>query len=126
MPKDHKPYFLSATGIGRLWFGILAGPVAWMLHLGINHALVSWSCGVAHPLAFHLVTLVTLALSLAGLGVARRSHQRLGQESTDDSAGDVHDRSRFMTLGGLALSAFFTLVIVAQWLPTLLLDPCLR
>lgn len=118
-------WFSQPRGIAALWFGLLAGPVVWGLHLGISHFMVDWVCaGSARGGWFHGVTLIAVAVSVAGAIRAWHSHQRLGTETPDDSAGDVHDRSRFMTTGGMALSVFFTMVIVAQWLPTLLLDPC--
>lgn len=41
-----------------------------------------------------------------------------------DPAQTALQRARFVSLAGLMLSAFFVAVMIAQWIPMLLLDPC--
>lgn len=41
-----------------------------------------------------------------------------------DPAQTALRRARFIALAGLMLSAFFVAVMLAQWIPMLLLDPC--
>lgn len=74
-------------------------------------------------LPLHLVTLATLALAVAGGLVAWRDWRRSGGEWPGEE-GSVLARSRFMGVLGLLTSAFFALVIVAEWAAKLFLDPC--
>lgn len=41
-----------------------------------------------------------------------------------DPAQTALQRARFLSLAGLMLSVFFVAVMIAQWIPMLLLDPC--
>jgi hypothetical protein len=56
--------------------------------------------------------------------VAWREWRRAGEEAPDEGAGTL-PRSRFMTAMGLLASPFFALVIVAQWVAVLFLNPCM-
>ncbi len=117
-----------------LWFGMLAGPAAWGLHLLVGYALVSLRCtfGVfgARLLGFSVLdlllfalTLLTVALTVVGAIVAHRRWRHFG-----GGALLARDRTqppgRFMALTGLASSAVFLLAIVLQAIPFLVLHPC--
>jgi hypothetical protein len=123
--QDPSSYFLQPKGIAALWRGVLMAPSAWALQLGIGYALVDWICENGHTILFHLLTLAALLLAASGLYPAWHCWQIAGTQ-WPDSGGEPVSRSRFMALGGLMLSIFFTVAIIAQWLPTLLLDPCSR
>ena len=43
-----------------LWAGILAGPLAWGLHLQTSYALTATVCITGRPLFYHLVSLAAL------------------------------------------------------------------
>jgi hypothetical protein len=105
----------------RQWAGVLLGPAAWALHLQASYMLATFACEDVWRITFHVTALVTLALALAGAYIGRanwRASRRTGPE------GLRVDRSRFMALSGIVLSLFFALVIVAQWIPTLFIEPC--
>jgi hypothetical protein len=96
-----------------LWAGILLAPIAFLLHLQINYSLVPWVCVTGKAFTLHLATAAALALSVSGAFSAWISWHRLT---------DV--RSHFMAGWGLMMSALFSLVIVAQAIPTFILGPC--
>lgn len=110
-------------GIAELWFGLLAAPAAWFLHLTVNYSLVRYACATGAPWILHLVTLAALALAGTGGWVAWRNWRRTGRPA-ETTGGGVEGRSRFMAVGGVAASAFFALVILAAELPNLFLEPC--
>lgn len=109
-----------------LWFGVLGPPTAFLLHLEITYALVPSVCGgprLPHAI-LHLMTLGWIAISLAAGWRAWRNYQRAGARWPDDQAGPL-DRSRLLSAVGLMSSVFFSLLIVALWIPTLMLPACL-
>ncbi len=123
--------------IGRLplWFGLLGGPLAWALQLVVNYYLVSISCALelrdfmileipGFALLMVLVTLLTLAVTLAAGAVAWWTWRRTGVGSqTDLSAAD--GRTHFLALGGLLLNGLFAVAILLAGLSNLFLSPCL-
>jgi hypothetical protein len=121
---DGTGYYRESRGILALCFAVLAGPLAWALGLNVGYALVLPACARGAVLPLHLVSVATLLLAAAGGLVAWREWRRIGG-GTPDEAGGTIARSRFMAVLGLLASAFFSLVIVAQWIASLTLDPCM-
>lgn len=52
----------------------------------------------------------------------RDTDRNLGRQP--DPAQTTLQRARFVSLAGLMLSVFFVAVMIAQWIPMLLLEPC--
>ena len=105
---------------------MLAGPVVWAMLLETNYVLSYVACEHKHTWMLHLATAAALALvALAGFG-AWRAAPPLGSDeipSTNPMETGLL-RARFMAMGGLALCAFFILVIAATEVPVFLLHPC--
>lgn len=116
--RFHQPRALAA-----LWYGLLAGAVAWKLQLVVNYAVVPYACWNRVEILNHAASLLTFSLALSGCWVAWRTWKQAGKDG-DVEAGGIVGRSRFMAVGGLALSALFALMILGQWLPNLMLSPC--
>ena len=125
MTGDTEQTFFQRQGIGWLWFGILAGPLAFLLNLQVSYMLVRPVCVTAHHLVLHLVPVGALLLTVSGGVSAWRSWQR-ARQAESSKAGGVLQRSRFMAETGLLGSGFFILAIVAQWLPNFILNACQR
>lgn len=117
-------HFRARGGIAALWFALLAGPLAWMLGLNAQYGLVRVACAKQDMLYLHAVSLLTLALALAGGWVAWREWRRAGAEPPGEEGGTI-PRSRFLSALGLLASALFTLTILAQWIASFFLDPCM-
>jgi hypothetical protein len=115
--------FEGTRGVARLWYGLLAGAAAWKLQLVVNYAVVPWACWHRVEFVNHLASFAMAALALSGAWVAWGSWKATG-EGWDTDPGGVLGRSRFMALGGMALSGFLALVILGQWIPNLMLSPC--
>ncbi len=112
-------------GLVLEWLGVLLGPFAFLLHLQVNYALVPVTC--LHRLGampLHLAAAATFALTGVALLAALRTRRRAG-EGHEEEAGRTA-RARFMGLLGLLVSALFLIVMLAQWLPIFLIDPCVR
>ena len=115
---------VEARELLRLWLGFLAAPVAWALQLQTTYALVPKACD-DHTLApLHVSSAVFLAVAVAGLWIAWRNWQLVGQGWPSAEEGGSASRARFMAVLGMLSSSLFVLLIVAQWIPVLFIDPC--
>jgi hypothetical protein len=123
MPIDTEIRVPDGTGIGAQWAGNLLAPIAFLLQLEIAYFIVPRAChaGVVFPI--HLAHLGALLIALAGGVTAWRQWQRWGRDWPAAGPGP-ETRSRFMAEVALLVSAGFTLVILALWLPTFWLHPC--
>jgi hypothetical protein len=106
-----------------LWSGILAGPIAWALDLGIGYALVKWVCATRHEDVLHGITVAALALVLVGAVLSWMALQRTAGDGPTDG-GEPRQRARFMAILGLASSALFALQILARVIPQGFIDAC--
>lgn len=101
---------------------VVGGPVWWATHLGATYWLIPRTCELGSHWPLHLVTVVTLALTVragvSGLQVLRAAR-------SDGETGDP-TVSRDVAVGwlGLLLATFFGAVIVAEGLPALFLSSC--
>jgi hypothetical protein len=112
--------------LASLWFGIVAGPLAWAALLQTNYVLSYVACEQRHTWMLHLSAAVALALIAAG-AYASWTAAPLGgaeDEASPDPADAAVNRARFMAISGLALCAWFSLVILATEIPVLVLQPC--
>ncbi|HKI04353.1 MAG TPA: hypothetical protein VKK31_20415 [Thermoanaerobaculia bacterium] len=108
-----------------LWLGVLAGPLAWILSEQLSYALTPTACASKSELLLHLASLAPLLLAAAGGALAWSRWKGLAEGSTEK--GDPEgSRERFMAISGMAACAFFALVIVATWVPNLVLGACER
>ena len=106
-----------------LWAGILTGPLAWSADLVASYALVKWTCSVQRTAVLHLVSVATLAV--VGLGAAIAWRSRTAASAAESTGGGRPiERAQFMAVLGLATSAFFFIVVIAEWLPQWVLDAC--
>ena len=108
----------------RLWFAMLAGPLAWSAHLLLSYGLVPIACDTGWAFLLVVVTAVTAIGSLAGALVSRRLPVGDTPETEDLRLTNATDRMRFIARSGLAGGLFFAAVIIVQGLPVLFIDPC--
>ena len=97
-----------------LWFGLLAGPVAWTLHELLSYALVRFACANNTSLLLHVVTLGSLAIATAGAYVALRAY-----------GAAPHEEARFVAGAGVLVSALFIFTILMESIPNAVVSPCL-
>ena len=117
--------FKEGAGPGLLWAGVLTGPLAALVQLQTNYALVLWACGAGQTWALHLVALAALLLA-AGAGALSLRNWRKTGGGWDDGGAGVAARSRFMSVVGMFVSVISALVIIAQWIAVFVYDPCQR
>jgi hypothetical protein len=105
--------------------GMLVPPIATLAGMQVAYAIVDRTCrSGGHDLTgVHIVRLVTLLVIWAAGLVAWREWRSVGVEQPGDG-GSVAARTRFSAWLGVFAAGLFSLVVIAQWLATLILAPC--
>jgi hypothetical protein len=122
MTVDTDTRIHDAPRIRALLTGVLLPPLAFLANLGIAYVMVPRECVSGNPLPLHLTHLVFLLLSVIGGWIGWRARGQLSSNSPEASA--ELGRVNLMVATALLGSVMFTLVILAQWVASLLLDPC--
>jgi hypothetical protein len=103
--------------------GFLLAPFAFLLNLQISYMLVPWACSSGQIFWLHIAAFGSLLLAALGALTAWRNWQKAGREWQSEG-GNATARSRFMGIVGLLMSGLFSLIILAQWIANLIIDPC--
>jgi hypothetical protein len=106
------------------WIALLLPAAAWLLQLQSNYALVQLACASGSLLVLHVSSLLFLSASLLGGVIAMRDWRRAGRKWPGGEDSGLSASHRTMAVLALMSSALFSLVIIAQWLPVLFIDPC--
>lgn len=102
------------VSLGRLWLVTLGPPVIWGVRFAVVYVLVPYACRADAIALLHVITLIALA-AVAGLGWMAWSSR----------GGARGERARFMALFGILSSGLFLVVIAAEGLANVMVDPCL-
>lgn len=104
----------------RRFDAIAGGILWWACHLGISYWFVPRACRWGTMWPTHLATVILLVLIgrawLSGLQLLRA-----GRVAADEPGAE---RDVYIGWTGIAFSLFFGAVTIAEWVPTLFLDPC--
>jgi len=112
-------------GLLSLTLGIVAGPIAVLANEELIYVTNMWACGTGRQLAMHVVPIICLLVTLGAGLLAWRDWDRVGR-GIEDEAATIDSRSRFLALGGMAISALSALLILAQWLAIFVFGACMR
>lgn len=120
------PREMPPVGNAPLWAGVLAGPVAFLLLLTVNYVYVEWACARSRWWPMHVAAALALAVTVLALLLSWRNWVAAGRVwPTDDEPGSA-SRARFLAALGVLTSGGFVLVMIAQWIPVMILGPCQR
>lgn len=108
---------LSAARLARQWLVLLTPPVAWAIALGAMFSVTDESCSRGSHVALWTIVGGCAVLAIAAAPLAWRERQHT------DAGGDI-GRTRFMMELALGLSALFSLIVLMNAIPILLLSPC--
>jgi hypothetical protein len=113
---------LPRTGV--LLFGVVAGPLAWVLQFSVHYALGPYMCGGGTHGLPTILTGLGLVITAAALVTAYRSLRLLHRDGETPERTRLHERSRNLAFAGILSSAFFLLVLVVTAAPIYVIDPC--
>jgi hypothetical protein len=115
----------SASTTLLLWFGGLAGPLAWTAQLVIGYSAEEADCSrgggafdSAHPVNL-AVSVAAAAVTLLSLAVAVTLRRQ-----AREGGGDERGRVAFMAAGGILVSLLFLALIVVTAVGTMHFEPC--
>lgn len=111
------------------WLGFFLAPAVFFAHLQIAYVLVPWGCTVRNELWQHLVGLLAVVLSLAGVAAAWVARARTSAAGEHPPGHPVEGpgalfRTRFMGDVGLGMSAVITLILLMQWISGFFITVC--
>jgi hypothetical protein len=115
--------YREGTGLARLMAGLLLPPFAWLIDLQVSYATVKWACAADARSVLLLIPLGSIALVVLAAWWSWSSWSMLHQEAAPAGAS-MQDRSYFLAVGGLAMSAVFLLLILTSYAPRYFLSPC--
>jgi hypothetical protein len=113
------------TGIFGLLYGTIGAPLSALYMQLSAYAGVQWSCGHHNPITVHVIPVTFLLLAVIALWLSWRDWSAVGREIRAEGA-TITERTRFVALAGVILSAFSTVLILALWLPMIVFNPCQR
>jgi len=113
-----------------LWFGLLGPPLAWGAHLIMGDGIFELGCARAFvhkeilgvPLSTAAIIETGLMAAIAAMAgvLSFRAWQRLRNERDGTSL----DRATAMAMMGMASGAFYLVIILFGFLPSILLRAC--
>jgi hypothetical protein len=115
----------TGKSIALQWIGVLAPPIAWLLNLEFGYSLAHAACHGSGMLPLHAATMAALAVAAVGGAVSLVVWRRSGSDWPADTVGPAERAKLFATLG-LGGAAFFVMLILTQWIPAFIFNPCLR
>lgn len=118
VPESPKP----SLGI---WFALLGPPSAALLHLQMSFILEHTACATGTKIQIHIYTLISLLVVAWAALIAHRHWVAQGSEDPGQHAGPA-GTLRLMALLGMIGAGVFTLFILAQWYPNVMLPTCIR
>ena len=122
--QDEQARFREPRYITREWVAVMAPPLAWALGLVAKYALVPFVCGSGDTIWMHVVSVITLVIAAGGAVMGWRLYEGAGGEWPDDREMPLA-RSRFMAAIALMSGGLFSLAIIAQWITSAFLNPCM-
>jgi hypothetical protein len=127
LTTDQHKFAPKPASLVALWFSVLGGPLAWVLHNVGSYWAATVLCSMAgQVLLVHGFTVVTALISLATALVGWRIRSRLkGETDWPDEYRISKERALFMAGYGVLSGILFLVVILAEGIPGLLIDPCL-
>jgi hypothetical protein len=113
------------TGIFGLMYGAIGAPLSALYMQLSAYAGVQWSCGHRNPVTVQVIPVIFLLLAFVALWLSWRDWSAVGRLMRAEG-GTISDRTRFIALSGMILSAFSIALILAMWLPMIVFNPCQR
>jgi hypothetical protein len=127
MPSSTSRHaWFDARRAAALWGGLLTGPVVWFSLLQTNYVLSYVACETRQTWFLHAATAVAAVLVAASGWFAWRAGPAEDDQrrSPPVTRATWESRSRWMSIAGVATSAWFIVVILAMEIPVVVLHTC--
>ena len=118
-----EPELSNPGSLLALWYGVLAGPIAFMTQFQLKFMMVPWACAIGSQIWLTVVTVVALAFPVSAGLISFRMWSAAGPSLEDEQGGQI-GRTRVMGICGIALSAMFALAMIAQAIPDFIIGAC--
>ena len=124
MASDSHPGETVSRGrVAALWLMVTGPLLVAFAQQQVTYTLVEAACRTQMKWLVHLPVLPALGLVFVTAALARRQWNA----SSDTEPGNtMNGTGRAFAIIGMAVAGLAAVVIVAQWLPTMFLDPCQR
>ena len=107
-----------------LWTGVLGAPVLWFAQFQLTYFVVPRICRNHHIGAFHIITVISVAL-IAACGLACWYYwRRFAHSSKSDDAPGAFGRETFLSILGIFTCVLFLLATIAQGIASFYISPC--
>ena len=123
MVMARQPELSNPGSLLALWYGVLAGPIAFMTQFQLKFMMVPWACAIGSQIWLDVVTLVALVFPVTAGLISWRMWDAAGAGLDDEQGGQI-GRTRVMGLCGIVLSAMFALAMIAQAIPVWIIGAC--
>ena len=108
----------------RVWIALGIPPLAWFAAQNVGYFFVAWACARrGGELVLHAISLGGVAACLFAGWLAWGVLRDIGPRGDDDH-DDPLQRTRFLGRLAIAGALILALIVVAQWMAVLILDPC--
>jgi hypothetical protein len=107
----------------RIWFALLVAPTLALADQSVAYATVGWACSHQQVVAVHVVHVLFL-LGTAASAVLAGQLWRATASARNGSERLARDH--FLAGVATASGALSTLAIIAMWVPTWVIAPCLN
>jgi hypothetical protein len=124
MENERKQSNHERAGFLLLWAGVLMAPIAWLIQFEARYALVQWVCARHNRLPLHLLSGFFFLIMMAGGIFCWRFWRREGKTAPQEEGSIPHERNVFLSLLGMLSSSLFALVLIAQTIAQIMVDPC--
>ena len=114
----------SGAGL-MLWIGFVLPPLAWAIGMESLWLTSEWACDKADFKWNHVVSISALLISIAGVLIAW-TQGKASPATPDSTTIETPGTRDFMSIVATVLGVLFTMLIFAQYLPTLMGMPCSR
>jgi hypothetical protein len=97
--------------------------MAWFTDLQFSFVFDRWACDNNNMAPLYLLTAFCASVGLLGIAWSWSHWKQTGAEFPGERNGII-PRSRFLSVVGLAVNILFTIAILGQVIPKVLLHPC--
>ena len=106
----------------RTWIALIVAPLVALADQAVAFAMVDWGCAHQSIWAVHLSHLVCLALATLAAWAA---WSRWRETTVSSGTGEATVQFHFLAGVAMMVATLSAVAIVAMWIPTWMVSPCI-